>query len=831
MKKIIIYGEEGNVFYLSLKKLFESVVLFPAETPLLEALSADPANTMVILVNKREEDAIDLKSQFPKLDVFFASGGKKSFSPQIKVIDIKANHRHLHFSAWPELLAKLNDQKSWSKPGLVTVRGRKDVYKFSPQLQLPDLARLDPNFFLSFLYFCQAETAWMADWLHHSSKIRFSVPKNFLGNGDKKKFIIECSNYYRGLEVISEGDTITFYRLCRKEFIPFVSARVISATEKMIEIDFLVEMDVNSLHDKVLVGDERRTMFGYPAVKREEVFDNFSNQEENYFCRTASPKSMLFKEYHEFLKKKFDYHDDNLYDGPIRFWQAEDKVPFNRVYLPIPDICLKKATKNILSDPGQVRALCEMLGPRPISLIQGGPGSGKTFVTAVAVSQMVRAGRNALVIAHSNKALDVLLREIMNYVPEKKIFRLGNNINSVTNDRVKKRHSGYTRGKTLDEIQSIRELLDGSKGVVLGVTANSFVLDGTMASLLSIHHFRDDSLTGNDLSNEAPVYYEPPLVLDYVLVDEASKISFTELFVIANYADKLVLIGDDDQLSKIPLPSAITDHIIQSAKQYWKDGGLSFAKFFGKNKKLSADISWSEVEKWHQLYSRGDLLTAFRQAGLPIVSLQFNRRSLPTINQMINEVFGKNLIPGRFNYSTSGRVTLLGVVGQEKKSKRSFYNPQEAKLVEEELLKFFKKQEKAGEVRLFSVAVICSYKAQVNFIKKRLRKFFLFHKVFQKQITPKNIDDVLNKIVVTVDAYQGDQNDLIIITLTRSNDESRVGFLQDLKRLYVASTRAKDEVIFITNQQTLATSAHLEVRKFAQNLVIFCQQHRTWVKK
>ncbi|MDD3711568.1 MAG: DEAD/DEAH box helicase [Patescibacteria group bacterium] len=806
MKRIGIYGEEGNVFYLSLKELVKDTVLFLIKTDLLKALSADSANILVILINKKEEEAIDLKLQFPQLDVFFASGGKKNFSPQVKVIDIKANHRYLHFSTWSELLVKLNDQKTWLKPGLVTVKGQKDIYKFSSQLQLPELTRLDPNFFLSFLYFCQTETAWMADWLYHSSKIRLRILNKLPENRKQKRFVIECNNFYRGLEILGEGDTVAFYRLFKYEFVLLSLAEVISATEKMIEVEFPLEIYGRALQEKVIASRNEWN----PGV-----FENLSGQEENYFCRTASVKSLLFKEYHKFLKTKFDYRDENLCDGPIRFWQAEDKVPVNRVYLPIPDICLKKATKNILSDPGQVSALYEMLGPRPISLIQGGPGSGKTFVTAVAVSQMVRAGRNALVVAHSNKALDVLLREIMNYVPEKKIFRLGNNINSVTNDRVRKRHLDYLRGESFSGVENIQKLAESSKGVVLGVTANSFVLDHTLSILLS-----KDSFSNNQ-----------PIILDYVLVDEASKISFTELFVIANSADKLVLIGDDDQLSKIPLPSAITDHIIQSAKDYWKDGELSFAKFFGRNKKLLADISWSEVEEWHQLYSRGDLLTAFRRAGLPIVSLQFNRRSLPTINQMINEVFGKNLIPGRFNYSISGRVTLLEVVGQERISKRSFYNPQEAKLVEEELLKFYKKQEKVGEVRLFSVAVICSYKAQVNFIKKRLRKFFLFHKVFQKQVNPKNIDDVLDKIVVTVDAYQGDQNDLIIITLTRSNEESRVGFLQDLKRLYVASTRAKDEVIFITNQQTLVTSAHLEVRKFAQNLAIFCQQHRTLVKK
>jgi len=797
MKKIIIYAESNNVFCLSLKSLIKDIVQFNSISELRQALVMSPSNKIVILINKKESEAIALKKQHPQCDVFAGHGGEKDFSPQLKVIDAEANHQHLHFTTWPELIIKLSDKNHWLQPGLLTTTRGRDLYQFAPSLQLAPMKRLDPQFFFLFLYFARIETAWMADWLHYSGQVKLTILNKLPRKVSRRIISIKCNNVFKGLEVCRVGDGVSFYRveegysyergvLREARDHKLCQAKVLSATEKMVEIDFgkLIEID---------------------RLRKGEIF----------FRRTSSLESPLVRFYNNFFKKEFHYRDSNLYDSPIRFWQADDETPLNRIYSPISKIHLEGATKNILSDAGQVTALQEMIGPRSISLIQGGPGAGKTFITAIAIKQVVAAGLNSLVVAHSNKALDVLLREVSKYVPEKKIFRLGNNPKFITDEKIKKRHRRFRSDKDPKDSWLIQELTNNNQGVVLGVTANSFILDSLLKEIFS--------KTSTD--------HDCPLILDYVFVDEASKMNFLELLVMAHRAEKLVLIGDDDQLSKIPVPKVVARHIIEYAKNKLSDGRLNLADFPGRDQDLFFPCTLEIIDKWHKFYSQGDLLSAFKQAGLPTIDLQFNRRSLPTINQMINYVFDKNLIPGRFNYSNSGKVTLLSVVGQEKISKRSFYNLTEAKLVEEELLKFFKKQQKNGELKLFSVAIICSYKAQVNLLKKRLRKFFLFHKLFRGRVNAQNIDEVLNKLIITVDAYQGDQNELIVITLTRSNNENQVGFLKDMKRLYVASTRAKDEVIFITNQHTLAASQHGEVQEFIQNLTRFCKKNKTLAKK
>ena len=103
--------------------------------------------------------------------------------------------------------------------------------------------------------------------------------------------------------------------------------------------------------------------------------------------------------------------------------------------------------------------------------------------------------------------------------------------------------------------------------------------------------------------------------------------------------------------------------------------------------------------------------------------------------------------------------------------------------------------EKIGKTRILNdrldVGVISPYRAQVQYLRKLLKKREYF-KPFRHLIS-----------VNTVDGFQGQERDIILISLVRSNDEGQIGFLRDLRRMNVAITRARMKLIILGDAPTM----------------------------
>ena len=89
------------------------------------------------------------------------------------------------------------------------------------------------------------------------------------------------------------------------------------------------------------------------------------------------------------------------------------------------------------------------------------------------------------------------------------------------------------------------------------------------------------------------------------------------------------------------------------------------------------------------------------------------------------------------------------------------------------------------------VGIISPYRAQVQLLRQLLRKNEFF-KPFRRLIA-----------INTVDGFQGQERDIIVISLVRSNEEGKIGFLRDLRRMNVAITRARMKVIILGDRSTL----------------------------
>ena len=119
-------------------------------------------------------------------------------------------------------------------------------------------------------------------------------------------------------------------------------------------------------------------------------------------------------------------------------------------------------------------------------------------------------------------------------------------------------------------------------------------------------------------------------------------------------------------------------------------------------------------------------------------------------------------------------------------------NKTEAELTLLSLQAYF---ELIGKERILSerldVGIISPYRAQVQYLRQQIRKKDWI-KPFRTRIS-----------VNTVDGFQGQERDIIVISLVRSNDEGQIGFLRDLRRMNVAMTRARMKLIILGNKDTM----------------------------
>jgi superfamily I DNA and/or RNA helicase len=135
-------------------------------------------------------------------------------------------------------------------------------------------------------------------------------------------------------------------------------------------------------------------------------------------------------------------------------------------------------------------------------------------------------------------------------------------------------------------------------------------------------------------------------------------------------------------------------------------------------------------------------------------------------------------------------------------------NKDEAELTLNTLQQYF---ERIGKQRLLDeridVGIISPYRAQVQYLRRLLMKREFF-KPFRRQIS-----------VNTVDGFQGQERDIIVLSMVRSNDDGQIGFLRDLRRMNVAITRARMKVIILGDAPTLTRHPfYRQLWKYVQSL-------------
>jgi len=772
MKKIIVISEQPkDIFsdYLLGKDLLPVQRL--ALTAANEFLSLhDPSLLeLILVVNQKIEVATNIKKLFSNLRVVAVNGGAESFSPHLTVVYGDKDQDifpYRDFSHFQELLFS-----SAPRPDKLLKffrANRKNIYYkvLTDKVGFrSEGGNIDLLAFIEGLIFLSEHClAWMEEWAKEVSQMDFGV--NFSFNRDKKikSIVVPVQNEYRGLPIFKDGDQVGF-------------------EEEHGSIDDLTATVVQVSEGEMLVN------FG-TTINRRHL-----------------EKMIRYRPQPQFLNRKISFLKDQLkwfknlvrrlyVESPINYLaNCANSLNSNETVVPYQhQIIFDKETEKILRDESQVKALVDGLGPKFFNFIIGPAGTGKTFVTAALTQQFLAQNKIVLLLSHSNLGVDNLIVEVAKHVDTKQIFRFGNDPNVISpaaqefhnRRRQEKNFFGFPDDSNrIAEKRFIKERLDKGEGLVLACTLDSY------QSVINLRELK--------------------IKPDIVIIDEASRGLFHEFIpVIGAAKQKVVFIGDNRQLGNITPSRELSEYLREKLAELPEDYGIG-----------AISLPKSLVDYFNMGFFNSLIELKYFEPNL----LSCNRRSLTRISNLISRTFYESrLIPGRFNPYNEGQIIFLDTKNvpkfKDERKGTSFHNPIEAAYVVQQFMKQAIQHVKGGG-KITDLVIISPYMAQVRLLKKKLRNQLLFHPVLKEQVTPKNIDEILEQLVITVDAIQGGQRKIVFVSLVRSNADNEIGFNHDIRRLNVALSRAQDKLVIIGNSSPFLGCDYPDIRAAFKGMISY----------
>ncbi len=449
-------------------------------------------------------------------------------------------------------------------------------------------------------------------------------------------------------------------------------------------------------------------------------------------------------------------------------------------------------------NPTQERAVNEVLWAKDVAIVHGPPGTGKTTTLVEAINETLMRESQVLVCAQSNMAVDWISEKLVDRGIN--VLRIGNptRVNDkmlgFTYERRFESHTDYPQlwaiRKAIRELRKNRKkgsenyhqkmdrLKSRAAEIELRINAELFGEARVIACTLvgSAHHLLEGMKFGT------------------LFIDEAAQALEAACWIPMKRASRVILAGDHCQLpptvksiaalraglgktlmeriaenkpevvTLLKIQYRMNDEIMRFSSDWFYGGKVESAPQIKYRSVLDYDhpITWIDTSnEENQITIEGEDAPEDSASTSSSVSAANQNSDLNFKEQFVGESFGR-------------------------------INKAEAELTLLTLAEYFTKigKQRVLEERI-DVGIISPYRAQVQYLKKLIKKYEFF-KPYRRLIS-----------VNTVDGFQGQERDVILISLVRSNDEGQIGFLKDLRRMNVAITRARMKLIILGNKDTM----------------------------
>lgn len=449
-------------------------------------------------------------------------------------------------------------------------------------------------------------------------------------------------------------------------------------------------------------------------------------------------------------------------------------------------------------NPTQERAVNEVLWAKDVAIVHGPPGTGKTTTLVEAINETLMRESQVLVCAQSNMAVDWISEKLVDRGIN--VLRIGNptRVNDkmlgFTYERRFESHPDYPQlwaiRKAIRELrknrkkgsenyhQKIERLKSRAAEIEIRINAELFSETRVIACTLvgSAHHLLEGMKFGT------------------LFIDEAAQALEAACWIPMKRASRVILAGDHCQLpptvksiaalraglgktlmeriaenkpevvTLLKIQYRMNDEIMRFSSDWFYGGKVESAPQIKYRSVLDYDhpITWIDTSnEENQITIEGEDAPEDSASTSSSVSAANQNSDLNFKEQFVGESFGR-------------------------------INKAEAELTLLTLAEYFTKigKQRVLEERI-DVGIISPYRAQVQYLKKLIKKYEFF-KPYRRLIS-----------VNTVDGFQGQERDVILISLVRSNDEGQIGFLKDLRRMNVAMTRARMKLIILGNKDTM----------------------------